>query len=208
MKHSHKHNGAGQNGHSGYEGFFADERVTQTIASLLTAESDQSSAQQISDHTRISSRRFTRTDVSINMKTTDFTRVNSAGVISSRCLGAPDSNFVAVVELQEGGVFSLDDVNILPTQNNGGQWIRNTDPFVENFDTWTMQIDVYKQGEKQTPRQSGQGVRKTVTVKTLKAHSTQEQIPQNCGGDRTTGSKKFTIIHRSILSRKLEVLHV
>ena len=208
MKHSHKHNGADQNGHSGYERFFAHERVTQAIASLLTAESDQSSAQQISDHTRISSRRFARTDVSINMKTTYFTGVNSSGVISSRCLSTPDSNFVAVAELQEGRVFSLDNVNILPTQTNGGQWIGYVDPFIENFNAWSVQNNVIEQSEQQTPRESGQGVRKTVTVKTLKAHSTQEQIPQNCGGDRTTGSKKFTIVHRSILSLKAEVLHV
>ena len=142
------------------------------------------------------------------MKTTYFTGVNSSGVISSRCLSTPDSNFVAVAELQEGRVFSLDNVNILPTQTNGGQWIGYVDPFIENFNAWSVQNNVIEQSEQQTPRESGQGVRKTVTVKTLKAHSTQEQIPQNCGGDRTTGSKKFTIVHRSILSLKAEVLHV
>jgi hypothetical protein len=42
----------------------------------------------------------------------------------------------------------------------------------------------------------------------LQVHSTQKQVTKNSSGDRTAGSEKFTIVHRSILSRKAEVLHV
>jgi hypothetical protein len=42
----------------------------------------------------------------------------------------------------------------------------------------------------------------------LDNHSSKQGICNDCSDHGSTGSEEFTIVHRSILSRKAEVLHV
>ncbi len=190
------------------ESVFANLKITQTITSALISKGGKSSTTQIRRHTRISSRRFSGADKSIELQPLDLTRVNGPRVISAGSLRSPHAYLEAISKLQKGCVFSFDNVNILPTNDDCGQWIADADALIKEFYAWTMQDHVDSQSKQSAPRQDGQGVLQAIAIDAFAGHATEQKVGKDSGNDRTARSEKFTIIHSSILSRKAEVSHV
>jgi hypothetical protein len=187
---------------------FAKVKITQTITSTSISKGSKSSTTEVRSHTRISSRRFTGANETIELQPLDFTGVNGAGVISAGSLGGPHAYLEAIAKLQKSGVLSFNDIDILPTNDDCGQWIADADALIKDFYAGTMQNNVDSQSEQSAPRQSGQGISQTIAVDAFAGHSTQQHVGKDGGNDRSAGSKEFTVIHSSILSRKAEVSHV
>lgn len=193
---------------SGKQRVFTQTKVTQTITRSIRTEIGQASSTEIRRHTRISSRRFTGANESIQLQPFDFTRVNGAGVISAWSLGAPDAYLAAISELQECGVLSFDHINIVPTNNDGADGIVNAHALIENLNAGAMQNDVDSQGKEGAPSNGAKNRTKVTGQDALENHASKQCVGNNCSHDRSAGSEEFTIIHTSILSRKAEVLHV
>ena len=193
---------------SGEQRVFTQVKITQTITRSIGTKISQASTTEIRRHTRISSRRFTGADESIQLQPFDFTRMNGAGVISAWSLGAPDAYLAAISELQEGGVLGFDHINILPTNNDGADGIVNAQTLVENFNAGTMQNDVDNQGKKGAPSNGAKNRTQVTGQDALENHASKQCVGNDCSHHRSAGSEEFTIIHRSILSRKAEVSHV
>lgn len=190
------------------ESVFAKVKITQTITSTSISKGSKSSTTEVRRHTRISSRRFTGANETIELQPLDLAGMNGAGVVSAGGLGGPHAYLDAVAKLQKSGVLSFNDINILPTDENRAQWITDADALIKDFYAGTMQNNVDTQSEESAPRQSGQGISQTVAIDAFDNHSTEQQVGNGSANDRSTGSKEFTIIHSSILSRKAEVSHV
>jgi hypothetical protein len=190
------------------ESVFAKVKITQTITSTSISKGSKSSTTEVRRHTRISSRRFTGANETIELQPFDLTGVNSAGVISAGGLGGPHAYLEAITKLQKSGVLSFNDINILPTDDDCGQWITDADALIKDFYAGTMQNNVDTQSEESAPRQGGQGITQTVAVDAFAGHTAEQQVGKDGGNDRPAGSKEFTVIHSSILSRKAEVSHV
>ena len=186
----------------------AQAQVTQTITHSIRTEIGQASTTQIRRHTRVSSWGFTGTNVSVELQPLNFTGVDRAGVIPAWSLGTPDAYLSAIAKLQESGVLSFDNIDILPTNNDGAYGIVNPDSFIENLNAGAMQNDVDDQSKECAPCNHTQRSAQAITENTLQGHSGEQRVGNACSHQRSTGSKKFTIIHRSILSRKAEVSHV
>lgn len=193
---------------SGEQRVFTQVKITQTITRSIGTKISQASTTEIRRHTRISSRRFTGADESIQLQPFDFTRMNGAGVISAWSLGAPDAYLAAISELQEGGVLGFDHINILPTNNDGADGIVNAQTLIENFNAGTMQNDVDNQGKEGAPSNGAKNRTQVTGQDALENHASKQCVGNDCSHHRSAGSEEFTIIHRSILSRKAEVLHV
>lgn len=193
---------------SGEQRVFTQVKITQTITRSIGTKISQASTTEIRRHTRISSRRFTGADESIQLQPFDFTRMNGAGVISAWSLGAPDAYLAAISELQEGGVLGFDHINILPTNNDGANGIVNAQTLIENFNAGTMQNDVDNQGKKGAPSNGAKNRTQVTGQDALENHASKQCVGNDCSHHRSAGSEEFTIIHRSILSRKAEVSHV
>lgn len=193
---------------SGEQRVFTQVKITQTITRSIGTKISQASTTEIRRHTRISSRRFTGADESIQLQPFDFTRMNGAGVISAWSLGAPDAYLAAISELQEGGVLGFDHINILPTNNDGADGIVNAQTLIENFNAGTMQNDVDNQGKKGAPSNGAKNRTQVTGQDALENHASKQCVGNDCSHHRSAGSEEFTIIHRSILSRKAEVSHV
>ena len=190
------------------ESVFAKVKITQTITSTSISKGSKSSTTEVRRHTRISSRRFTGANETIELQPLDLAGMNGAGVVSAGGLGGPHAYLDAVAKLQKSGVLRFNDINILPTDENRAQWITDADALIKDFYAGTMQNNVDTQSEESAPRQSGQGISQTVAIDAFDNHSTEQQVGNGSANDRSTGSKEFTIIHSSILSRKAEVSHV
>jgi hypothetical protein len=190
------------------ESVFAKVKITQTITSTSISKGSKSSTTEVRRHTRISSRRFSGANKAIELQPLDLAGMNSAGVISAGGLGGPHAYLDAVAKLQKSGVLGFNDINILPTDDNRAQWITDADALIKDFYAWAMQNNVDTQSEESAPRQRGQGITQTIAVDAFDNHSTEQQVGNDSANDRSTGSKEFTIIHSSILSRKAEVSHV
>jgi hypothetical protein len=190
------------------ESVFAKVKITQTITSTSISKGSKSSTTEVRRHTRISSRRFTGANETIELQPFDLTGVNGAGVISAGGLGGPHAYLDAVAKLQKSGVLGFNDINILPTDDNRAQWITDADALIKDFYAWAMQNNVDTQSEESAPRQRGQGITQTIAVDAFAGHTAKQQVGKDGGNDRSAGSKEFTVIHSSILSRKAEVSHV
>jgi hypothetical protein len=187
---------------------FAKVKITQTITSTSISKGSKSSTTEVRSHTRISSRRFSGANETIELQPLDLTGVNSAGVISAGGLGGPHAYLEAIAKLQKSGVLSFNNIDILPTDDNRAQWIADTDALIKDFNAWAMQNNVDTQSEESAPRQRGQGITQTIAVDAFAGHTAEQQVGKDGGNDRSAGSKEFTVIHSSILSRKAEVSHV
>jgi hypothetical protein len=187
---------------------FAKVKITQTITSTSISKGSKSSTTEVRSHTRISSRRFSGANVAIELQPFDLAGVNGARVISAGSLSSPHAYLEAIAKLQKSGVLSFNDINILPTNDDCGQWITDADALIKDFYAGTMQNNVDTQSEESAPRQSGQGISQAIAVDAFASHTAEQQVGKDGGNDRSAGSKEFTIIHSSILSRKAEVSHV
>jgi GH15 family glucan-1,4-alpha-glucosidase len=187
---------------------FAKVKITQTITSTSISKGSKSSTTEVRSHTRISSRRFTGANETIELQPFDLTGMNSAGVVSAGGLGGPHAYLDAVAKLQKSGVLGFNDINILPTDDNRAQWITDANTLIEDFNAWAMQNNVDTKCEESAPGQRDPGSQQAVAVDAFDNHSTEQQVGHGSANDRSTGSKEFTIIHSSILSRKAEVSHV
>jgi hypothetical protein len=123
-------------------------------------------------------------------------------------LGTPDAYLCAIAKLQESGVLSFDNIDILPTDNDGAYGIVNANTLIENLNAGTMQNDVDDQSKECAPCHDTQCSAQAITEDALQGHSSEQRVGNACTHQRAAGSKKFTITHRSILSRKAEVLDV
>jgi surface antigen len=123
-------------------------------------------------------------------------------------LGTPDAYLCAIAKLQESGVLSFDNIDILPTDNDGAYGIVNANTLIENLNAGTMQNDVDDQSKECAPCYDTQCSAQAITEDALQGHSSEQRVGNACTHQRAAGSKKFTITHRSILSRKAEVLDV
>ena len=192
----------------GDQRIIAQAQVTQTITHSIRTKIGQASTTQIRRHTRVSSWGFTGANISIELQTPNFTGVDRAGVISAWSLGTPDAYLCAIAKLQESGVLSFDNIDILPTDNDGAHGIVNAHTLIENLNAGTMQNDVDDQSKESAPCHDTHRSTQAITKDALQGHSSEQCVGNACSHQRTAGSKKFTIIHRSILSRKAEVSHV
>jgi len=187
---------------------FAKVKITQTITSTSISKGSKSSTTEVRRHTRISSRGFTGANETIELQPLDLTGVNSARVVSAGGLGGPHAYLEAIAKLQKSGVLSFNNIDILPTDDNRAQWIADTDALIKDFNAWAMQNNVDTQSEESAPRQRGQGITQAIAVDAFAGHTAEQQVGKDGGNDRSAGSKEFTVIHSSILSRKAEVSHV
>lgn len=192
----------------GDQRIIAQAQVTQTITHSIRTKIGQASTTQIRRHTRVSSWGFTGANISIELQPLNFTGVDRAGVISAWSLGTPDAYLCAIAKLQESGVLSFDNIDILPTDNDGAHGIVNAHTLIENLNAGTMQNDVDDQSKESAPCHDTHRITQAITKDALQGHSSEQCVGNACSHQRTAGSKKFTIIHRSILSRKAEVSHV
>ena len=192
----------------GDQRIIAQAQVTQTITHSIRTKIGQASTTQIRRHTRVSSWGFTGANISIELQPLNFTGVDRAGVISAWSLGTPDAYLCAIAKLQESGVLSFDNIDILPTNNDGAHGIVNAHTLIENLNAGTMQNDVDDQSKESAPCHDTHRSAQAITKDALQGHSSEQCVGNACSHQRTAGSKKFTIIHRSILSRKAEVSHV
>lgn len=190
------------------ESVFAKVKITQTITSTSISKGSKSSTTEVRRHTRISSRRFSGADETIELQPFDLTGVNSAGVISAGGLGGPHAYLDAVAKLQKSGVLSFNDINILPTDENRTQWITDANTLIEDFYAGAMQNNVNTKCEESAPGQRDPGSHQPIAVDAFDNHSTEQQVGKDGANDCSARSKEFTIIHSSILSRKAEVSHV
>ena len=190
------------------ESVFAKVKITQTITSTSISKGSKSSTTEVRRHTRISSRRFTGANETIELQPFDLTGVNGAGVISAGGLGGPHAYLEAIAKLQKSGVLSFNDIDILPTDNDGAYGIVNANTLIENLNAGTMQNDVDDQSKECAPCYDTQCSAQAITEDALQGHSSEQRVGNACTHQRAAGSKKFTITHRSILSRKAEVLDV
>ena len=190
------------------ESIFAKVKITQTITSTSISKGSKSSTTEVRRHTRISSRRFSGANETIELQPFDLTGMNSAGVISAGGLGGPHAYLDAVAKLQKSGVLSFNDINILPTDENRAQWITDANTLIKEFNTWAMENNVNTKREQSAPGQRGPGSHQTVAVDAFAGQTTEQQVGKDGSKDRSARSKEFTIIHSSILSRKAEVSHV
>ncbi len=189
----------------GDQRIIAQAQVTQTITHSIRTESGKTSSTQIRRHTRVSTWGFTGANKSIELDPLHLAGVNRAGVISAWSLGAPDAYLCAIAKLQESGVLGFNDIDILPTDNDGAHGIVNPDSFIENLNTGAMQDDVNDQRKECAPCTCTHSSAQAITEDALQGHSSEQRVGNACSYQRGAGSKKFTIIHRSILSRKAEV---
>jgi len=192
----------------GDQRIIAQTQVTQTITHSIRTKIGQASTTQIRRHTRVSSWGFTGANISIELQTPNFTGVDRAGVISAWSLGTPDAYLCAIAKLQESGVLSFDNIDILPTNNDGAHGIVNAHTLIENLNAGTMQNDIDNQSKESAPCHYTHRSAQAITEDALQGHSSEQCVGNACSHQRSAGSKKFTIIHRSILSRKAEVSHV
>jgi hypothetical protein len=190
------------------ESVFAKVKITQTITSTSISKGSKSSTTEVRRHTRISSRRFSGANKAIELQPLDLAGMNSAGVISAGGLGGPHAYLDAVAKLQKSGVLSFNDINILPTDENRAQWITDANTLIEDFNTWAMQNYVDTKCEESAPGQRDPGSHQAAAVDAFAGHTAKQQVGKDGGNDRSAGSKEFTVIHSSILSRKAEVSHV
>jgi hypothetical protein len=187
---------------------FAKVKITQTITSTSISKGSKSSTTEVRSHTRISSRRFSGANETIELQPLDLTGVNGARVVSAGGLGGPHAYLEAIAKLQKSGVLSFNDINIMPTNDDCGQWITDADALIKDFYAGTMQNNVDSQSEQRAPRQGGQGISQAIAVNVFAGQTAQQQVGKDGSNDRSAGSKEFTVIHSSILSRKAEVSHV
>ena len=192
----------------GDQRIIAQAQVTQTITHSIRTKIGQASTTQIRRHTRVSSWGFTGANISVELQPLNFTGVDRAGVISAWSLGTPDAYLCAIAKLQESGVLSFDNIDILPTNNDGAHGIVNAHTLIENLNAGTMQNDIDNQSKESAPCHDTHRSAQAITKDALQGHSSEQCVGNACSHQRTAGSKKFTIIHRSILSRKAEVSHV
>ena len=193
---------------SGDQRIFTQAQVTHTVTHSVRTESGKTSSTQIRRHTRVSTWGFTGANISVELQPFNFTGVDRAGVISTWGLRTPDAYLLAIAKLQESGVLGFNDIDILPTDNDGAQGIVNPDSFIENLNTGAMQDGVNDQSKECAPCTCTHSSAQAITEDALQSHSSKQRIGNACSHHRSTGSEEFTIVHRSILSRKAEVLHV
>ena len=193
---------------SGDQRIFTQAQVTHTITHSVRTESGKTSSTQIRRHTRVSTWGFTGANKSTELNSLHLAGVNRAGVISTGGLRTPDAYLLAIAKLQESGVLGFNDIDILPTDDDGTQGIVNPDSFIENLNTGAMQDGVNDQRKECAPCTCTHSSAQAITEDALQSHSSKQRIGNACSHHRSTGSEEFTIVHRSILSRKAEVLHV
>ena len=193
---------------SGDQRIVTQAQVTQTITHSVRTESGKTSSTQIRRHTRVRTWGFTGANISVELQPLNFTGVDRAGVISAWSLGTPDAYLSAIAKLQESGVLGFNDIDILPTDNDSTHGIVNPNSFIENLNTGAMQDDINDQSKECAPCNDTQRSAQAITEDALQSHSSKQRIGNACSYHRSTGSEEFTIVHRSILSRKAEVLHV
>lgn len=192
----------------GDQSVFSLVEIVDSGKIFTLSEAGKTDATKVGGNSRVRSWGFTGSDKSINLHAFDFAGVNSAGVISTWGLGAPDTNLLPISQLQEGGVFGFDDINIVPADGYGTQRIVDANSLVEDFNRRTMQSQENQSTKSSTPSSSVNSGGKTICVKTLSRHTRQESVGNTGSNGRSTRTEKFTIIHSSILSRTAEVSHV
>ena len=97
----------------------------------------------------------------------------------------------------------------VPTYNEEENISIFLDSIINNFDNSLITICIVDdQSKESAPCHDTHRSAQAITEDALQGHSSEQCVGNACSNQRTAGSKKFTIIHRSILSRKAEVSHV
>ena len=161
-----------------------------------------SASGQVRRHTRITSRRFTKSKTALigDTQTSDLAGMNFSSVISTRSWSGPSVNNL-LTDMNTHGVFGFDCADISPTNAVAPEWINNFDSLISNFQQWAMQNQVEPERNKTTNSDSQERLANFTGENSLKNHNHDDAV-SNCSCNHAGfTSKDFRVSHDSILAQ-------
>jgi len=180
-------------------------RRTFTVTSSSTLlELFMSQPGKLNSHTRISTRRFTRTHIKSigNLESADFGGMDSSAVISAGSLGSPRMNsFAADQDIH--GVSSADLLHLIPTNGDLLEGICNHNSFIKvgNFGANKNQME--NVGDQECPTCGGQNIVDSASKESDHNHASAENVNRAGHKVTTSRSKYVRVTHEISLSRKV-----
>lgn len=173
-----------------------------TEFSLTFREFLPSTSGQKSCNTRITARRFTKTNGALtsDIHSLNFTRVNFSSVISAGSGSRPSVNDFSF-NFNTHRVSGFDSADVAPTDVVTPKWIYDFDSIVSNFYLRTMQDQVKEECNQTSHAQSQESVANFTHKDSLKNHNENHAICDD--GSKCAGftSKDFGVGHDTILAQ-------
>ena len=157
---------------------------------------------QVSRNTRITSRRFTKSNRTLtsDIHSSNFAGMNFSSVVSTRSWSSPSVNNLSS-SLNAHGVPGFDGADISPTNVVTPEWIYNFDSIIRNLQERTMQ-DQIEEERYQASNSNGQEHLTNRTCENGLDNNDGNNAVCDCRSDKTGfTSKDFGVGHDSILAQ-------
>ena len=180
-------------------------RTVSTRTSVgATLKGVESNARQSKSLTRVSTWGFTGSHVVGigDLKSADFTGMDSSGVISAWGLSRPGVDLLATY-LDIHRVSSANVFDLIPTDSDLSQRIGNSDSLIEEGHLGANEVQMENVGDHQGPCDRNRNTAGSFTKETLANNSGAENV--DSASEEVTASRTvhLTITHTSSLSRKV-----
>ena len=157
---------------------------------------------QVSRNTRITSRRFTKSNRTLtsDIHSSNFAGMNFSSVVSTRSWSGPSVNNLSS-SLNTHGVPSFDGADIAPTDVVTPEWINNFDSIIRNLQERAMQDQIEAERHQASKSNGQEGLANLAGKDSLKNHDGNNAVC-NCRSNSTGfTSKDFGVGHDSILAQ-------
>ena len=201
MIHSEQDGERETQGQSGQSGFVESARGLNSHIIRTSVKSIQTNSGQVRGNSRTTSRRVTWSYklISRQAQTPEFAGMNSSSVHGTRSWGGPsiDSLFIDTNGHRE---FTIDSVNIGPTERKAAQWVRNSDSFIEEINFRAMKYKIEANSNESTPHDCNEEIINTAHVTDLDNQSQQSYVDNPRGNRSRLWPKTFEVGHSAILT--------
>ena len=180
-------------------------RTVSTRTSVSAAvKGVESNARQSKSLTRVSTWGFTGSHVVGigDLKSTDFTGMDSSGVISAWGLSRPGVDLLATY-LDIHRVSSANVFDLIPTDSDLAQRIGNSDSLIEEGHLGANESQMENVGDHQGPRDRNRNSAGAFTKEALANNSGAENVDSTSKEVTTSRTVSLRITHTSSLSRKV-----
>ena len=157
---------------------------------------------QVRRHTRITSRRFTKSNALgvSQIHSPNVAGMNFSAVITTRSWSGPGVDNL-ICDLNAHGVSGFDSLNIAPSNGVTPNWIDDIDSLVTNFNAWAMQNQVETVSNQATNTSDQERITEGATEDGLHHHHQNTAVHNGSSNDTGFAAKNFRVGHDSILAQ-------
>lgn len=161
-----------------------------------------SGASKVSSNTRITSRRFSKSNDAIARKVSSsyFAGVDISSVVSTRGWRSPGIDS-PTMHANAHGVFNLDIINVAPADGVSRERVNDVQAFIADLETWLMENQIEKFGSQNSGTRRNQSDFQGAIKDSRNNDASDDYVGNPCRDESAFASKTLNVGHQAIFAQ-------